>query len=69
MLGKTVHVVSRKRRVEEPQLALQIAGTPLPYAIALISGLFNNLSACGDAPLIVGIGIVDVDDRHSSCGA
>ena len=42
---------------------------PLPHAIALIGGLFNNLSARGGAPLIVSIGIVDVDDRHSGCGA
>nr|WP_156765390.1 hypothetical protein [Mycobacterium sp. 1245852.3] len=54
--------------MEEPQLALQVAGTPLPHAIALIGGLFNNLGARGGAPLIVSIGIIDIIDRDSVCG-
>lgn len=69
MLLEHLHPASRERRVEEPQLTLQIAGTPLPHAIALIGGLFNNLSARGGAPVKMSIGIVDINDRHSGCGA
>lgn len=60
---------SSEHRVEEPQLAFEVACPPFAHTVGLVRGFLNDIGLGGDAPTVVGVGVLDDDDRHASYGA
>src|ERR1700737_5214635 len=51
--------------MKEPQLAFRVARTPLPHAVGLVDRGLDYDSACSGASPVMGVDVVDVDDRHA----